>query len=248
MRSFSTSPPSTWPPASSPRSRGRPRGMWNPIQRVRRRSNDCLYRQRRRCRQAVSGRRQGRQDTEPKDLPPVRSWPRTGIRAEPGWLRDRVGEFAEATSIRSNTKTGKVSRWTESETGGLVTRDFREPEPLPGRASTTATSAASSTRRRPVSRASGPSSSTSTAGRRASFARRFWAAGNYYPRRDGRRADLPQRARLGRLRQDVFEAGQRLAARRLLQGHRRTVRLDSRSSPTSTPSASWSPAAATAAS
>jgi len=91
------------------------------------------------------------------------TWRRSG--AELGFSFGSARSPEDAYSL--DLPTGRLTRWTESESGGLDPTDF---------AATAARSPASSICPRPASRAGGPSSSTSTAARKGSHVPGSWAA------------------------------------------------------------------------
>ena len=139
-----------------------------------------------------------------------------------------VGAVDAPTSTRSTSTTGKVERWTESETGGLNPQTFAEPQlvrwtSFDGREISGFLYPPDPAESSP---ASGRSSSTSTAGPRASPARGFLGRRNYFINELGVALIFPNVRGSSRLRQELPEARQRREARGLRQGHRRPARLD----------------------
>ena len=147
----------------------------------------------------------------------------------------------------ADTRSGRVERWTESEIGGVDLRDLPEPEPIKWRSFDGRE--LSGLLYRPPARFTGrrPVMVNIHGGPEGQARPSFLGRQQLPPRRARRRDRLPERARLDRLRQDVHQARQRVAARGLREGHRRAARLDHDATRRSTPIASWSAAAATAA-
>lgn len=123
--------------------------------------------------------------------------------------------------------TGKVERWTFSETGGLNTSGFSEPKLIHWK-SWDDRSISAFLYKPPAKFAGkhpvmidihgGPEGQT-----RPDFSR----PRQLLHQRTWHRDDLPERARVDRLRQDVSETRQRISARRFVQGHQHAAGLDS---------------------
>ena len=146
----------------------------------------------------------GKERPAPKLARPRRSSARsTGTRT----ARTSASAFSAARSPADvyslDVASGKVERWTESETGGLNTAGFASPSWSAGRASTAAT--ISGFLYRPPARFTGkrPVIINIHGGPEGQSRPDFLGRNNYYLERAGRRHRLSQRARLDRLRQDV---------------------------------------------
>ena len=169
------------------------------------------------------------------------------------WHEKRVGELAftanspqgPATIYNVDTSAGAAQRWTTADTAGVDPAAFATPEIVRWKSFDGRTiaadhpAAAALHRQRPVlvtihggpeGQAPGDFNAASTISSTSSASR-----------------SRAQRARLDRLRQDVRRARQRHEARGLGEGHRRAARLDRDAAATSTPTACWFRAAATAA-
>ncbi len=141
---------------------------------------------------------------------------------------------ANSDAYSYDVKTGKVDRWTFSETGGLNAATFSEPELISwksadGREIT-------GFLYRPPAKFTGkrPVSSRSTADPKARRAR-ISSAQQLSPQRPGHRDHPPQRARIRGVWEDLPQARQRRAAR----GFR--TRTSARSSTGSRRSPTWTP-------
>ena len=167
-----------------------------------------------------------------KEKPAPRLPRRPGGRARVAQQRPRpravalLGALAGRRATRSTSRPASSSAGPRARRAGSTPRASRSRSSCAGRASTAARSRASSTSRGPRFAGPRPVIINIHGGPEGQSRPGFLGRGNYLHGRARRRRDLPERARLDGLRQDLPEARQRRAARGLRQGHRRAARLD----------------------
>ena len=214
--------------------------------------HDRLRHQRGRRRRAASaGHGHARRRSRRPELPLARDrsasrWHQNG--RDLAFSQPLGGALALRRLFAGRAEPARSSAGRRARPAACDTRHFAEPRARhAGRASTGARSPASSTARRPASPARARWSSTSTAAPRARRAPASWAANNYLVNELGVAMIFPNVRGSTGYGKTLPQARQRDEARGLREGHRRAARLDQDAARTSTPRASWSPAAATAA-
>ena len=143
---------------------------------------------------------------------------------ELGFSLNSAKSPTDAYSLEADT--GKLERWTQSETGGLNAEAFVEPEIIRWKSFDGLT--VSGFYYKPPAQFTGPRPVIINihGGPEGQYQAGFIGRNNYYLNETGHRADLPERPRLDWLRQEVPEPGQRLQARGLGQRHRYPAGLD----------------------
>ena len=153
---------------------------------------------------------------------------------------------ADAYSL--DTATGEVTRWTESETGGLDAANFLEPEIVRVKSFDGRTISGFVYRPDPAKfRGPRPAIISIHGGPEGQSRPSFLGRSNYFLNELGIALVLPNVRGSTGYGKTFRHARQRLEARGLGEGHRRRHRLDRAAGPNSIRPAWWSPAAATAA-